>query len=121
MSDLYATETWPQVLFITAILGGGAAWMTGRAIANTWRPYWQVVIYTLLLAAAVRFVHFALFGAKLISPASYAADLVFLLALSSAAWRMTLAARMVRQYAWIYERDGLFKWRERPGTAGKNG
>jgi hypothetical protein len=114
MTDFYATETWPQVLFITVILGGGAAWLTGRAIARLWQPYWQVVVYTLMLGAAVRFVHFALFGAKLISPLSYAADVAFLLLLASVAWRITLAGNMVRQYGWIYDRDGLFKWRERP-------
>jgi hypothetical protein len=121
MTDFYATETWPQILFITALLGGGAAWLTGRAIADTWRPYWQVVIYTLMLGAAVRFVHFALFGAKLVSPLSYTADVVFLLALASAAWRITLAAKMVRQYGWLYQRDGLFKWREHSASLAKSG
>lgn len=115
MGDLYATESWPQVLFISAMLGSGAAWLTGRAIAQTWRPYWNVVIYTLLLGAAVRFIHFALFGAKLLSAVSYAADTLFLLLCASAAWRITLAAKMVRQYDWLYERRGLFHWRERTG------
>ena len=27
-------------LLITVIMGGWAAWMTGRAIALTWRPFW---------------------------------------------------------------------------------
>ena len=49
------------------MIGGGAAWLAGRAIAQTWRPFWQVVVYMLLLGAAVRFVHFALFEADLLS------------------------------------------------------
>ena len=43
---------------VTVLLGGGAAWLTGRAAAQTWRPAWQVVVYTLILGFAVRFIHF---------------------------------------------------------------
>jgi hypothetical protein len=113
MGELYDNETWLQILFITGIIGGGAAVLAGRAIAETWRPYWQVVLYMLMLGAAVRFVHFALFEATLLSPLSYLADTAFLLACASAAWRMTLAGKMVRQYNWLYERAGPFGWRSR--------
>ena len=41
-----------------------------------------------LLGAAVRFVHFALFDATLLSPVSYAADTLYLLLLSALAWRI---------------------------------
>ena len=61
MGELYATETWLQIVMVTGVLGGGAAWLTGRAIAETWRPYWHVIIYVALSGAAVRFIHFALF------------------------------------------------------------
>jgi hypothetical protein len=115
MGVLYESETWLQILFITGIVGGGAAILAGRAIAQTWRPYWQVVLYMLMLGAAVRFVHFALFEATLLSPLSYAADTVFLLLCASAAWRITLAGKMVRQYGWLYERAGPFRWRAHAG------
>ena len=62
------------------MIGGGAAFLAGRAIAQTWRPFWHVVIYMAMLGAAVRFVHFALFEGTLLSPASYAADTLYLLA-----------------------------------------
>jgi hypothetical protein len=114
MEGLYTTETWPQVAMITVIIGGGAAILAGRAIAQTWRPYWHVVIYMLLLGGAVRFVHFALFEAELLSLPSYLVDTLFLLLCASAAWRMTLAGKMVRQYGWMYERAGPFQWRDRP-------
>jgi len=117
MGELYDNETWLQILFITGILGGGAAVLAGRAIAETWRPYWQVVLYMLMLGAAVRFVHFALFEATLLSPLSYLADTAFLLVSASAAWRMTLAGKMVRQYGWLYERAGPFGWRNRADIA----
>jgi hypothetical protein len=38
-------------LFVTVGLGGGAAAIAGRAIAATWRPWWDVVKYMFLLAA----------------------------------------------------------------------
>ena len=38
------TDAGPVGIFIllTVILGGGTAFLTGRAIAGTWRPWWQV-------------------------------------------------------------------------------
>jgi hypothetical protein len=113
MGELYATETWLQVLFVTVILGGGAACLAGRAIAGTWRPFWHAVGAMLILAAGVRFVHYALFEATLLSPASYMADAAFLLLVGCLAWRFTLAGKMVRQYDWLYERSGPLSWRPR--------
>ncbi len=116
LGELYATETWLQVLLITVILGGGAAWQTGRAIAETWRPAWHVVVYTLLLGAAVRFVHFALFEADLLSLISYLVDTAYLLAIGGASWQFHRTRLMVAQYPWLYERTGPFSWRERSAT-----
>jgi hypothetical protein len=114
MDDLYASESPLQVLLVTGLIGGGAAWLAGRAIAQTWRPFWHVVAYMALLGAAVRFVHFALFEATLLSPRSYAADTLYLLVLGALAWRATRAAQMATQYYWLYERTGPLTWRERP-------
>ena len=113
MGSLYATETFLQVVFVTCILGGAAAWATGHSLASTWRPFWQVVGYMLLLGAAVRFVHFALFEGELLSVPSYLADMLYLLLVGSLSWRMTYARRMATQYRWLYERAGPFGWRER--------
>jgi hypothetical protein len=116
MPSFYADESWLQVALITGALGGGAAFLAGRAIAQTWRPFWHVVVYMLLLGCAVRFVHFALFEGTLLSPASYAADSLYLLIIGALAWRMTRAAQMATQYHWLYERTGPLSWRERaPG------
>ena len=117
MTRLYATETFLQVLFVTGLIGGGAAWASGRAIAETWRPLRQVVLYMFLLGAAVRFAHYALFQGELLSLASYLADTLYLLAVGCLAWRLTRTRRMVTQYRWLYERTGPLTWRERPGAA----
>jgi hypothetical protein len=117
MDDLYASESLLQVLLVTGAIGGGAAWLAGRAIAGTWRPFWHVVAYMVLLGGGVRFVHFALFEATLLSPASYGADTLYLLLVGALAWRMTRAAQMATQYYWLYERTGPLTWRERaPGA-----
>ena len=113
MGELYATETWLQILLVTGMLGGGAAWLTGHAIAETWRPYWHVIVYLALLGAAVRFVHFALFEAELLSLPSYAADTVYFIVVGSLAFRVTRTTQMVRQYPWAYERTGPLSWRSR--------
>jgi hypothetical protein len=113
MDELYGSESVPQVLFVTGLLGGGAAWLAGRAIAHTWRPFWHLVGYMLLLGAGVRFVHFALFEATLLSLPSYLADTVFLAAVGCLSWRFTRTNQMVTQYSWLYERSGPLTWRER--------
>jgi hypothetical protein len=117
MNDLYAFETPLQVVLITGVLGGGAAWLAGRAIAGTWRPFWHVVAYMALLGAGVRFVHFALFEATLLSPASYVADTLYLVITGALAWRMTRAAQMATQYYWLYERTGPLTWHARAPDA----
>ena len=121
MNGLYESESMLQVLLVTGVIGGGAAWLTGQAIAATWRPFWHVVLYTLLLGCAVRFVHFALFEATLLSPASYGADTLYLLILNALAWRTTRAAQMATQYYWLYERTGPFTWRARVENAAASG
>ena len=108
-----------QALFVTLVLGGGAAIMSGRAIAQTWRSVWQVPAAMLLLGGAVRFAHFALFEAKLLSAEGFAADTVFLVVVALAAWRFTRAGQMVRQYYWLYERRGPFGWRARLAVEGR--
>ena len=121
MEEIYTSETWLQVLLVTGCIGGGAAWLAGRAIASTWRPFWHVIGYMALLGAAVRFAHFALFDAELLAPLSYAADTLFVLLVGCLGWRVTRANQMVIQYAWLYERTGPFTWREKSGLEGAPG
>ena len=112
MWELYASETSLQVLLVTGAIGGAAAWLTGRAIAQTWRPFWHLLVYVALLGAAVRFVHFALFEADLLTPISYIVDTLFLLAVASLSFRIARTSQMVTQYPWLYERVGPLRWRD---------
>ncbi len=102
-----------EFLFVTCILGGGAAWMTGRAVAQTWKPVSSLVIYMLLLAAAVRFIHFSLFQGTLIAPWYYLVDLVVLAAIATAGLRYTRAGQMRTQYRFAFDAAGAFGWKRR--------
>jgi hypothetical protein len=113
MTGLYATETWLQVVMVTGVIGGGAALLAGRALASTWRPFWYVIAYMLILGAGVRFLHFALFQGDILSLGSYLLDTLYLMAVSSVSYRMTRVRQMTRQYPWLYEQTGPFSWRER--------
>ncbi|MBU2360362.1 MAG: hypothetical protein KKB02_15780 [Alphaproteobacteria bacterium] len=60
---LYEEPTVWLFLLVTVAMGGWLAWMTGRAVAMTWKPNVQLVLYILVLGLVVRFIHFALFEA----------------------------------------------------------
>ena len=110
---LYEEDAFGVFVLVTIILGGGAAWLTGRAAAQTWRPVWQVVVYCLMLGAVVRFIHFSLFGGTLLSLQFYAVDTVFCIAFGLAGFRVARVAQMVRQYGWLNESLGVFRWRRK--------
>jgi branched-chain amino acid transport system ATP-binding protein len=95
------------------LLFGAAAAATGQALARNWRGAWQLLPYALLLAAGERFLLYALFGAALLSVTGYAVAVVILFAVAGLTYRVTQARRMTAQYPWLYERAGLFGWRER--------
>jgi hypothetical protein len=98
---------------VTVALGGGAAWLTGRAIAATWRPAWQLAVYTLILSLAVRFVHFALFDRKLLSLHYYLVDYAICLGFGWLGFRLMRVSQMVTRYGWIIAPAGVFGWRRR--------
>jgi hypothetical protein len=97
-------------LGITGVLTGFCAFMTGQAIADTWRPYWQVVLYCALLGAVARFLIYGLFDGVLLSLSGYVVGTSLLILLGSFAFLATRARKMVCQYPWLYRRTGLFAW-----------
>ena len=113
MGLLYEEQSFLVFLFVTVILGGAGAWMTGRACALTWRQPLPLVVYLLLLSFGVRFIHFALFGGTLLSLHYWLIDFIIVLAIGVTGYRYTLANQMVAQYYWLYQKSGPFSWRER--------
>jgi uncharacterized protein DUF6867 len=107
---LYEEDSYGVFLLVTVVLGGGAATLAGRAIAATWRPWWQVVVYALILGGAVRFIHFALFDGTLLSAYYYGVDSAICMVSGFIGFRTERAAQMVSQYRWINVPDGPLRW-----------
>ena len=101
------------LLILTGVFGGGAAWLSGRAVAETWRPVWVAVLAGCGLALATRFLTYGLFDGVLLSLVGYLRDAALLAAIAAIAWRMRLVAKMTSQYPWLYRSAGRFGWRDR--------
>ena len=112
MQELLGTSIWGSIL-VTVLVMGFAAYMTGHALAATWKPAWQVIVYCVLLGFADRFLNFALYDGELRSMSGFLIDTAFLVAVGLLAYRLSQARKMVSQYPWIYQRAGPLGWREK--------
>lgn len=100
-------------LGLTLVLFGAAGIMTGRALATTWRPGWQIVPYGILMGLANRFFSYALFDGDLLSLCGMVIDTGYIILIGYFAYGVTRAYKMVRQYPWAIERTGLTSWRDK--------
>lgn len=105
----------PVFLGLTVFLAGFCALLTGQSLAEGWKPLWMVYAYALLIGVGDRFLVFALFDGKLLSLQGFIVHTAVIALMADAAYRVKRARRMVSQYPWLYERDGPFGWRNRPG------
>jgi len=101
----------PTVIIL--LLGGAAAVASGRAIAKTWRPFWHVPAYMILLAAVTRFCHYALFERPLLDLQGYLVDLIVLVAAGGLGFQLLRRRQMMTQYAWEYIAAGPLAWKRR--------
>jgi hypothetical protein len=113
MFDWFGDTLFNVVLF-NLVLIGPASFAAGHAVALAWRPWPQIVFYTALLSATLRFLDYALANGELWSGAGFALGWAVQLAIAAFAFRLTRARQMVRQYPWLYRRKGLLGWDERP-------
>jgi branched-chain amino acid transport system ATP-binding protein len=105
--------TTPSVFVgLTVVLVGGAAILTGLAVANNWKPSWQVVAACFGLAFADRFLTYALFQGELLSILGLLVSFLVLAAMGLAAWRTAKVAKLVGQYPWRYRRTSPFAYEE---------
>lgn len=105
-------------LFLTVIIFGGASFLMGQAIAETWRPIWQNIVYGMVLVLAERFLASALFKAPFLNYGAILLNAAVIIGFALLAYRLTQVRKMVNQYPWLYERNGLFSWRDKATTAG---
>jgi membrane protein YdbS with pleckstrin-like domain len=99
-------------ILLTLVIGGAAGFASGRALAKTWSPAWQLIPSMIVLACAVRFLHFALYQEDLLSIQFYAVALVILFVAGFCGYRSMRATQMATQYSWAFEKSGL-NWRPR--------
>jgi hypothetical protein len=122
--DLFVEKSYAAFLIITVIIGGGAAFMTGRALARGWKSLGRLVFYILLLGVAVRFLHWGLLldatfaswreaQGTLLSLHYYLVDSAVLIAAAILGYRLQRAQQMATQYRWIYERTSPLTWKKR--------
>jgi hypothetical protein len=102
-------------LLVSVVMGGAAAWTSGKSLAQTWRPAWQIVPAMLVLGLGIRFIHFALFEGTLLSLHYYAIDVAILLVAAALGYRHKRTLQMTTQYRWLYEKTGPFSWKEKAG------
>ena len=76
-------------LIMTVVIGGGAAFLAGRALATKWRPVTTAVLYMIPLGLALRFFHYALFDGDLLSLHYFITDTLVLIAGTSLGYRLT--------------------------------
>jgi len=111
MLTLSAVSVSGVFLWFTVIWMGGAALLTGRALALSWRPIWQVVLSCFGLGLVDRFFAYALFDASLLSVVGYMADTVTILGIGLFAYRVVHVSVIVRQYPWLFERTGWLTYK----------
>jgi hypothetical protein len=98
---------------LTVILAGGASILAGQAIADNWRPAWQVVGAAFGLALFNRFLVYALFNGRLLDAGAFVVEFLVILAFGLIAYRLTAVRKMVSQYPWRYEQSSPWSYREK--------
>lgn len=101
------------IRLLIVLLGFWTAWRAGRAVADSWNNYPLVIIYSLLLGFAMRFLHHALFNGPMIDAFYYILDVVFLLIFATIGYRYRRTNQMVNNYYWLYEKTSPFSWKKK--------
>jgi hypothetical protein len=96
---------WRVFVGVTLVLGGLASFASGRAVARAWRPLWLLPLYALLLAAAIRFLHWSLFREPLAALPAALIAYGWSLAVQGLSWRLAHGALMRRQYPFLTRRQ----------------
>ena len=111
---IFLSDDGPWVfLVLTVVIGGAGAFLSGRGLARSWKPFWRIFLYMALLAAAMCFFHYALFDGTLTSLYYYLVTYAILLIAALLGFRAMRTTQMVTQYRWLYERTSPLTWRDR--------
>jgi hypothetical protein len=115
--DSFMFDWFGNTLFVVVLLNialiGPASFAAGHGVGVTWRHWAQVVFYTALLSASLRFLDYALANGELWSVGGFFLGWLIQGAVGLFAYRLTRARQMAQQYPWLYARKGLLGWEER--------
>jgi hypothetical protein len=138
MGIFYESENHGVLIFLllSIVLGGSASMAAGRALASTWRPASHCIHYAIPIAAAIAFLHYALFQESVIPlyaigsafinlGADTKAGIVSLLfnlrgffalfvihaAFALLGFRLTRTRQMAGQYSFAFKAQGPLSWR----------
>ena len=112
MLDLHGSS-FTAFITLTVIFFGGISIMTGQALARGWQSLWKGIGYALLMAIGNRLLLWALLEGSLTKIIGLLIDWGYCAAMVAITHRVTLVHKMINQYPWLYERAGLFSWREK--------
>ncbi len=111
--EFFFEDNLSSFLVLTMFLGGGAAFLAGRANAKSWKSPVTLFINMLLLNCGLRFLHFALFEQELLSVEHFISQGIILEAFAFLGYRLTMAKQMAAKYPWLYELTSPFTWRQK--------
>lgn len=100
-------------VFFTVILGALGGVATGRAFAASWTAVITMPLALLGMAAAVRFLHYALAGEDLSSIQYLVVSLVFVGLGGLYGFRSKRTEQMCRQYPWLFTKASPVGWSHR--------
>src|SRR5262249_19597495 len=103
-----------SILVLTFVVFVGGGLLVGQGLAETWRPWWQILPYGALLALGNQFLGFALFHGpfvidSLVSTNSqplgfavlaYLFEALVIICFALFAFRVTKVRKLVAQYPW---------------------
>jgi hypothetical protein len=110
MAEVFGTSL-SVFVAITVVFMGGAACLTGQALAATWRPLMHLFLYCFFLGLTDRFLVWSLFQGELLLLSGFIVDTLLITGFALVTYRITRVSKMVSQYPWLYERDGLWRYR----------
>ena len=106
---------WVYVL-CTLVIGGAAAFASGRAVASGWGKARMAVVYAAGLGLAVRYIQYALFEQPLLLLPAYLIDTAILTAVTFFGYQLYRTGQMVRQYPWMFEKTSPLTWRRKASS-----
>jgi hypothetical protein len=116
MGNFLYEDSVVHFVLVTLVMGGWAAWMTGKACASTWSRYTTLFFYLTLLTVAIRFLHQAPFGGNMFSAYYFVVDFIIIQLVGLLSYRLKLASQMVSRYGWLFQKSGPISWDVRPNA-----